>query len=217
MIAMAIARDPALVIADEPTTALDVTIQAQILTLIRRLRDEVGCAFVLVTHDLGVAAQIADRIAVCYAGRIIEVGRAGDMLARPRHPYTMALLRSRITLGSDNRRQLPTLTGEPPDPRALPPGCAFAPRCASTRNAATRSYLRSPTPALPAISPRACGLTRSATRCSTPPTQSLVPSKIRPPHSPRIPAHSASRASKRRLRCAEADGELVSSSKRYEA
>jgi peptide/nickel transport system ATP-binding protein len=129
MIAMAIAGDPALVVADEPTTALDVTVQAQILELIRRLRSELGCAFLVVTHDLGVAAQIADRIAVCYAGRVVEIGPALDVLTRPTHPYTTALLRSRITLRSERLRALNTLPGEPPDPRTPPPGCPFAPRC----------------------------------------------------------------------------------------
>jgi peptide/nickel transport system ATP-binding protein len=129
MIAMAIAGDPALVVADEPTTALDVTVQAQILQLIRRLRGDLGCAFLVVTHDLGVAAQIADRIAVCYAGRIAEIGPAADVLNRPTHPYTAALLRSRITLRSERLRALTTLPGEPPDPRTPPPGCPFAPRC----------------------------------------------------------------------------------------
>ena len=129
MIAMAIAGDPALVVADEPTTALDVTVQAQILQLIRKLRDDLGCAFLVVTHDLGVAAQIADRIAVCYAGRIVETGSAVDVLTRPTHPYTAALLRSRITLRSERLRALTTLPGEPPDLRAPPPGCPFAPRC----------------------------------------------------------------------------------------
>jgi len=111
MIAMAIAGDPALVVADEPTTALDVTVQAQILQLIRRLRDELGCAFLVVTHDLGVAAQIADRIAVCYAGRIAEIGPAVDVLTRPTHPYTAALLRSRITLRS--ARPIPNADNTP--------------------------------------------------------------------------------------------------------
>jgi peptide/nickel transport system ATP-binding protein len=129
MIAMAIARNPALVVADEPTTALDVTIQAQILALTRDLRDQLGCAFLVVTHDLGVAAQIADRIAVCYAGRVVETGPTADVLAHPDHPYTAGLLRSRITLGASRSRPLPTLPGEPPDPRVPPPGCSFAPRC----------------------------------------------------------------------------------------
>ena len=122
MIAMAIAGDPALVVADEPTTALDVTVQAQILQLIRRLRDELGCAFLVVTHDLGVAAQIADRIAVCYAGRIVESGPAADVLTGPTHPYTAGLLRSRITLAQSACGSLATLPGEPPDPRVPSPG-----------------------------------------------------------------------------------------------
>ena len=111
MIAMAIAGDPALVVADEPTTALDVTIQAQILQLIRQLRDELGCAFLVVTHDLGVAAQIADRVAVCYAGRVLETGPMATVLRAPSHPYTAGLMRSRITLSSDRLRTLATLPG----------------------------------------------------------------------------------------------------------
>jgi peptide/nickel transport system ATP-binding protein len=129
MIAMAIAGQPSLVIADEPTTALDVTVQAQILELLSHLRDETGCTFVFVTHDLGVAAQIADRIVVLYAGRLAEVGRAEDVLDRPVHPYTIGLLRSRLTLTARREGPLPTLAGEPPDPRSHPPGCAFGPRC----------------------------------------------------------------------------------------
>ena len=130
MIAMAVAGAPSLVVADEPTTALDVTVQAQILELLRHLCDETGCAFILVTHDLGVAAQIADRIAVLYAGRLAEVGAAADVLDDPAHPYTIGLLRSRLTLNARREGPLPTLPGEPPDPRAHPPGCPFGPRCA---------------------------------------------------------------------------------------
>jgi peptide/nickel transport system ATP-binding protein len=130
MIAMAIAGDPQLVVADEPTTALDVTIQAQILQLIRRLRDELGCAFLVVTHDLGVAAQIADRIAVCYGGLVVEAGPANDVLKYPTHPYTAGLLRSRITLASKRLQTLETLPGEPPDMRKPPAGCPFTTRCA---------------------------------------------------------------------------------------
>ncbi len=129
IIAMAVAGEPSLVVADEPTTALDVTVQAQILELLAHLRDETGCTFILVTHDLGVAAQVADRIAVLYAGRLAEVGRAADVLERPAHPYTIGLLRSRLTLEARREGPLPTLPGEPPDPRNLPPGCPFAPRC----------------------------------------------------------------------------------------
>jgi peptide/nickel transport system ATP-binding protein len=130
MIAMAVAGSPSLVIADEPTTALDVTVQAQILELLRHLCDDLGTSFVLVTHDLGVAAQVADRIAVLYAGRLAEVGAAADVLERAAHPYTIGLLQSRLTLAARREGPLPTLPGEPPDPRAHPPGCPFAPRCA---------------------------------------------------------------------------------------
>jgi peptide/nickel transport system ATP-binding protein len=129
MIAMAVAGRPALVVADEPTTALDVTVQAQILQLLGSLRDELGTSFILVTHDLGVAARVADRICVLYGGRLAEVGPAGQLLAAPRHPYTEGLLHSRLVLTTDRERPVATLPGEPPDPRAHPPGCPFAPRC----------------------------------------------------------------------------------------
>jgi peptide/nickel transport system ATP-binding protein len=129
MIAMAIAGSPSLVIADEPTTALDVTVQAQILQLLGSLRDEFGTSFILVTHDLGVAAQVADRIAVLYGSRLAEIGDAEGVLQRPVHPYTTALLRSRLMLECDRSRPIVTLPGEPPDPRAHPPGCPFGPRC----------------------------------------------------------------------------------------
>ena len=105
MIAIAIAGDPELIIADEPTTALDVTVQAQVLRLLQRLRDEIGCSIVLITHDLGVAAQISDRIAVLYAGRIAEIGPTADVLGTPAHPYTHGLLRSRLTLDTARRPQ----------------------------------------------------------------------------------------------------------------
>ena len=130
MLALAIAGSPKLVIADEPTTALDVTVQAQILALLRDLADEIGCAFVFVTHDLGVASQLADHVAVMYGGRLAEMADSASVLARPAHPYTIGLLESRLTMTSDRDHQLPTLPGEPPDPRELPEGCAFAPRCA---------------------------------------------------------------------------------------
>jgi peptide/nickel transport system ATP-binding protein len=129
MIAMAVAGDPSLVIADEPTTALDVTVQAQILELIHSLRSQMNTTFLIVTHDLGVAAEVADRIAVMYAGRIVEIGPAREMYGRPRHPYSQGLLRSRLDLTSDRTRPVTTLAGEPPDPRRPPAGCAFGPRC----------------------------------------------------------------------------------------
>ena len=129
MIAMAIAGEPSLVIADEPTTALDVTVQAQILELIHSLRSQMNTTFLIVTHDLGVAAEVADRIAVMYAGRIAEIGPAGEMYGRPQHPYSQGLLRSRLDLSSDRTRPVTTLAGEPPDPRSPPLGCPFGPRC----------------------------------------------------------------------------------------
>jgi peptide/nickel transport system ATP-binding protein len=132
-IAMAVAGEPQMVVADEPTTALDVTVQAQILELLSRLRSELGCSVLLITHDLAVASQIADRIAVLYAGRVAELADTGPLLKTPRHPYTAALLRSRLDVEMDRSRPLPTLEGEPPDPRELPPGCPFAPRCVFAR------------------------------------------------------------------------------------
>jgi peptide/nickel transport system ATP-binding protein len=129
MLAMAVAGKPDLVIADEPTTALDVTVQAQILSMLTDLRDEVGCSILLITHDLGVASQVADRIAVLYGGRLAEYGDMREVTASPSHPYTAGLLNSRLELDLPRDRHIATLTGEPPDPRNHPPGCAFAPRC----------------------------------------------------------------------------------------
>jgi oligopeptide/dipeptide ABC transporter ATP-binding protein len=128
MIAMALACRPALLIADEPTTALDVTIQAQILDLLRRLQAELGMSMLFITHDLGVVAEIADRMAVIYAGRIVETGRVEEVLARPSHPYTRGLLRSVPTMKSAARR-LEAIPGMVPDLAMLPAGCRFAPRC----------------------------------------------------------------------------------------
>ena len=129
MIAIAIAGSPELIIADEPTTALDVTVQAQVLKLLQRLRDEIGCSIVFITHDLGVAAQISDRIAVLYAGRIAEVGPAGEVLGAPAHPYTRGLLRSRLTLDTVRGSRLAAMPGSVPSPLSPLPGCAFSPRC----------------------------------------------------------------------------------------
>lgn len=130
MIAIAIAGDPDLIVADEPTTALDVTVQAQVLRLLRRLRDEIGCSIVLITHDLWVAAQISDRIAVLYAGRIAEIGPSAEVLAAPAHPYTHGLLRSRLTLDTARDRPLGALAGSVPSPVTPLSGWAFFPRCA---------------------------------------------------------------------------------------
>ena len=129
MIAMAVAGKPDLVIADEPTTALDVTVQAQVLGLIRDLCDELGTSFILVTHDIGVASQVCDRVAVMYGGRLAEEGRMDRVLQAPSHPYTVGLLNARLDLNLPIGHAIPSLPGEPPDPRAHPPGCAFAPRC----------------------------------------------------------------------------------------
>lgn len=133
-IAMALACNPSLLIADEPTTALDVTIQAQILDLLARLQRERGMAMLFVTHNLGVVAEIADRVAVMYAGRIVETGRVAEVFAHPRHPYTKGLLRSVPRLGEASALKaagtpLPTIAGAVPSLSNLPAGCSFAPRC----------------------------------------------------------------------------------------
>src|SRR5579863_227796 len=127
MIAMALAGVPRLLIADEPTTALDVTVQKQILDLLDRLRRELRLGLLFITHDLGVVAQVADRIAVMYAGRIVEEGPVSDVLRAPRHPYTQGLLAASPTL---ERGKLAPIPGTVPQLTALPPGCAFEPRCA---------------------------------------------------------------------------------------
>ncbi len=134
MIAIALACNPSLLIADEPTTALDVTIQAQILTLLKRLRAERGMALLFITHHLGVAREVADRILVLYAGRAVEEGPVADVIARPLHPYTAALLQSVPRLGmTKDAFTLPAIGGSVPDPLHPPPGCAFAPRCPAFR------------------------------------------------------------------------------------
>jgi peptide/nickel transport system ATP-binding protein len=129
MIAMALASGPALLIADEPTTALDVTIQAQILELLRRLQAERGMAVLLITHDLGVVAELCHKVAVIYAGRIVELALVGDLFARPLHPYTRGLLEC-LPHPSRFGQPLVSIEGVPPDLRAVPGGCRFAPRCA---------------------------------------------------------------------------------------
>jgi oligopeptide/dipeptide ABC transporter ATP-binding protein len=142
MIAMAFSCRPRLVIADEPTTALDVTVQRQILLLMARLRHESGTAILLITHDLGVVAQTCDRVAVMYAGKVVETAPVAALFARPRHPYTRALLASvpRIErpdgaeeAGSDGH--LPAIPGQPPDLFSIPTGCPFRPRCPDARAA----------------------------------------------------------------------------------
>jgi peptide/nickel transport system ATP-binding protein len=129
MIAMALANDPKLLIADEPTTALDVTVQAQILALMERLQQELGMAIVIITHDLGVVAEMADDIAVMYAGRIVETASALKVFAEPEHPYTWGLLKSIPRLDSDRSEALVPIPGTPPSLINPPSGCHFHPRC----------------------------------------------------------------------------------------
>jgi peptide/nickel transport system ATP-binding protein len=130
MIAMALACEPALLVADEPTTALDVMVQAQVLALLRSLQERLGLAMIFITHDLSVLADVCDRVAVMYAGRIVEHGPATQIMTAPRHPYTAALAASFPTIGDQRSRKAPHgLGGDPPDPQDLPPGCPFAPRC----------------------------------------------------------------------------------------
>ncbi len=148
MIAAALAGQPEVLIADEPTTALDVTIQAQILDLLAQLRRETGMALVLISHDLGVVADMCDRVCVMYAGRIMEEAPTSSLFARPAHPYAAGLLGALPPLAGP-RRRLPAIPGRVPEPWAMPPGCAFAPRCdhhVASCDAAT--------PALDLVAPR---------------------------------------------------------------
>lgn len=133
MIAVALSTDPKLLLCDEPTTALDVTIQDQILGLLDGLRRDLEMSIVLVTHDLAVIAEVCDRLAVMYAGRIVELGGVDEVLASPRHPYTSALLESVPSFHGRSER-LQGMGGRPPDPRAFPEGCRFAPRCRFARD-----------------------------------------------------------------------------------
>jgi peptide/nickel transport system ATP-binding protein len=132
LIAMALSCRPRLVLADEPTTALDASVQIQILLLLRKLQRELGMGLIFVTHDLGVAAQIADQVAVMYAGRIVELGSASEVLLRPRHPYTKGLLAS-VARDPLRDHDIEAIPGSPPDLRAITQGCSFAPRCKFAR------------------------------------------------------------------------------------
>ncbi len=149
MIAMAIASHPALLIADEPTTALDVTIQAQILDLLLELRRTLGTSMILVTHNLGIVSETADRVAVMYAGRIVEMGKVRELIDSPEHPYTRALLAAVPVLGGDNGR-LSTIPGSVPLPAEFPAGCRFSTRCGRCLHAspAERKRCRDEVPAL---------------------------------------------------------------------
>jgi oligopeptide/dipeptide ABC transporter ATP-binding protein len=137
--AIAISRGPKILIADEPTTSLDVTIQDQLLQLLKELREKLGMALILVTHDLGIAAEVCDRVAIMYAGRIVELGSVERVYAQPRHPYTEALLKAIPRLGAKVRRMF-QIEGEPPNPVALPPGCSFHPRCPKAMDVCRQQY-----------------------------------------------------------------------------
>ncbi len=129
MIAMALSCDPSLLIADEPTTALDVTVQAQILALLEKLRREFGSSIILITHDMGVVGEVADRIMVMYAGRLVERGTTQGVFSHPAHPYTQGLLAAIPPIDGVKPRRLSAIPGTPPTPGNMPPGCAFEPRC----------------------------------------------------------------------------------------
>ena len=148
MIALALSCNPKLLLADEPTTALDATVQIQILLLLRELQQDLGLSIVFVTHDIGAAAEIADQVAVMYGGRIVEQGSMAQLLSQPRHPYTQALLRSRAHGAMTKGARLQTIAGSPPDLAALPPGCSFAERCTLAREACRQSV-----PPLAALAP----------------------------------------------------------------
>jgi len=140
MIAMALSCKPSLLVADEPTTALDVTIQAEILDLLRRLREQFNLSVLLISHNLGVVAETGSRVAVMYAGRIVEEAPVREIFASPRHPYTLGLLKSMPRLGerARTRRRLPIIPGSVPDPARREPGCPFAPRCTEVMEACRR-------------------------------------------------------------------------------
>jgi peptide/nickel transport system ATP-binding protein len=139
MIALALACRPKVLLADEPTTALDATVQVQVLLLLRELQRELGLAVIFVTHDIGVAIEVADQIAVMYAGRIVETGGCRDVIRTAAHPYTAGLLASRAARGLAGGARLPVIPGAPPDMENLPPGCAFAPRCKHAQSVCKQS------------------------------------------------------------------------------
>jgi oligopeptide/dipeptide ABC transporter ATP-binding protein len=136
MIAMALSCNPSLLIADEPTTALDVTIQAQILDLMGRLQDQFQSAILMITHNLGVINEVADRVAVMYMGKIVEVAERKTLFTRPAHPYTVGLMQSVPKLGRDMKERLSPIPGVVPDPFSIPQGCAFFPRCPAPKKSA---------------------------------------------------------------------------------
>ncbi len=155
-IAMALAGDPDILIADEPTTALDVTTQAQVLDLLRRLQQEKGIALMLITHDMGVIAEMCDEVAVMYLGRVVEYAPVLELFSAPRHPYTRALLRAVPTILATPRQRLATIGGTVPHPGARPAGCAFHPRCADFMPG--RCDVASPPPLAPGRTGASCFL-----------------------------------------------------------
>jgi oligopeptide/dipeptide ABC transporter ATP-binding protein len=177
MIAMAVANDPAVLVADEPTTALDVTIQAQILDLLRTIRREKEVAIVLISHDLGVVAGLADDVSVMYAGRVVERGSVDDVYERPRHPYTQGLLASIPRLTDDARGPLRSIGGGAPSLLRLPGGCAFHPRCPHER-----PNCRVDDPRLRAVGPVrvACHYAEDLQPVTTPPTLTAPPAPPAP-------------------------------------
>ncbi|HKJ54655.1 MAG TPA: ABC transporter ATP-binding protein [Nitriliruptoraceae bacterium] len=156
MIAMALALDPAILIADEPTTALDVTVQAQVMDLLAELQDETGMGLILITHDLGVVAEVADRVAVMYAGRIVETGDIDDIYHMPAHPYTIGLMESLPQLDVKGSRLVP-IPGSPPDLTRRPSGCAFHPRCRYAQQVCVDED--------PALTPPVPGMDRRLSAC----------------------------------------------------
>jgi peptide/nickel transport system ATP-binding protein/oligopeptide transport system ATP-binding protein len=156
MIAMALALEPRILIADEPTTALDVTIQAQIMTLIQNLNEQRGLSVILITHDLGVIAEVADRVLVMYAGQIVEQGSLEDIFYDPQHPYTWGLMGSLTRLDQPRPERLPQIAGQPPSLLAPPSGCRFRPRCPHAFERCTE---------LPGLEPRLPGADGHADRC----------------------------------------------------
>jgi peptide/nickel transport system ATP-binding protein len=133
MIAMALMCNPRLLIADEPTTALDVTVQAQILELLKELQQQFQMAILMITHNLGVIAELAHRVAVMYMGKVVETSESAAVFDEPQHPYTVGLLRSMPRLGKDVKARLAAIPGSVPDPFNIPPGCSFYPRCSAPK------------------------------------------------------------------------------------
>ncbi len=166
VIAMAVSCNPALLIADEPTTALDTTVQAQVLDLLRKLRTDYGSAIVLITHDMGVVAEMADKVVVMYAGRVVESGPAAEVFTNPLHPYTWGLLGSIPPLTGTRPRRLPSIPGAPPMVGRVPAGCAFAPRCPARLGVCSTEPPRIGTPGHTAL----CHLTDSQRATARPTT-----------------------------------------------